>query len=89
MKALRAHDYAFQPEFHPNARALRGILAALAVTAFFCFCVAIALMPGLHPVPHTVQVAARCTCETACACHRRAQVAEVVHGKQQPVPDRH
>jgi hypothetical protein len=55
MKVLRAHDYKTQPEFRPNVRALRGILAALAASAFFCICVAIALLPGLRHAPHAVR----------------------------------
>jgi hypothetical protein len=80
MKSIHSHDYlSSQPDFRPNVRALLGILAALAVTAFFCFCVAIALLPGLHPVPHTAQAATAYPCDKACACHRR-QIAQVSHG---------
>jgi hypothetical protein len=63
-----AHDYPVQATFGPNARALRGILAALSVTAFFCFCDAIALLPGLHPIRATAQAATRCSGDKACAC---------------------
>lgn len=64
MPVLRAHDYpAVQPVFQPNLRALRGILAALLATAFFCFCVCIALMPGIHPVPKTAKPMSRCACD--------------------------
>jgi len=55
-----------EPEFQPNVRALRGILVALAVTAFFCFCVAIALLPGLHTKPMAV-ASPRCTCRQPAA----------------------
>jgi hypothetical protein len=39
---------------------------ALAVTAFFCFCVAIALLPGLHTKPMAV-ASPRCTCRQPAA----------------------
>jgi hypothetical protein len=72
MKVLRAHDYQTQPEFRPNVRALRGILAALAASAFFCICVAIALLPGLHHAQHSVQPV-RCT--QTCACRANKPVS--------------
>jgi len=59
MKVLRAHDYQTQREFRRNIRALRGILAALAASAFFRICVALALLPGLHHAPHAVQLTMR------------------------------
>jgi len=70
MKVLRAHDYQTQPEFRSNVRALRGILAALAASAFFCICVAIALLPGLHHAQHAVQPPVRCTQTCACRANK-------------------
>jgi len=70
MSVLRAHDYPAQPGFRPNARALRGILAALGVTAFLCFCVVIALLPGLHPSLRAVRAATRYPCDKPCMCNR-------------------
>ncbi len=70
MSVLRAHDYPAHPVFRPNARALRGILAALGVTAFLCFSVVIALLPGLHPSPRAVRAATRYRCDKPCMCNR-------------------
>jgi hypothetical protein len=89
MSVLRAHDYPL-PEFRPNARALRGILAAFGCFTFVFLCMVIALLPPFHAASRTTNPPApRCTCDTACACHRRVQMAEVAHGQQQPLPDRH
>jgi hypothetical protein len=73
MKVLRAHDYQTRPEFRPNVRALRGILAALAASAFFCICVAIALLPRLHNAQHSVQPPVRCT--QTCTCRANKPVS--------------
>ena len=70
MKVLRAHDYQTQPVFRPNVRALRGILATLAASAFFCICVAIALLQGLRHAPHAVQPPVRCTQTCACRANK-------------------
>jgi len=86
MKTLRANDCpASQPGPPPNVRALRGILTALAIAAFLCFCVVVALLPGLHQVTRTAQATAAYSCDKACACHRRSVVAaSAAHGTQMP-----
>ena len=86
MKLVRTHDYPVQLEWRPNARALRGILTVLAVTAFFCFCVALALLPGLHTTPR-VQVALRCTCDKACACCRDTGMTKARNAGANPTKD--
>jgi hypothetical protein len=87
MNVLRAHDYpAREPDFQPNVRALRGILVALAVTAFFCFCVAIALLPGLHTKPMAV-ASPRCTCRAACRLAMAAKGQDCVIANEHS--DRH
>jgi hypothetical protein len=82
MNGLRAHDYTpvpQRPDFQPNLRALRGILAALLVTAFFCFCVVIALIPGIHTKP-MAGASPRCTCRLS--WHFAPDDRDHPHGKR-------